>query len=391
MKQTTYFLLILFLLASCASKKKLMVEQRYDEVIDRCVKSLIKDPGNEDAARQLDQAYRLANERDISRAKYLRQEGNPDTWDEMLGLYSSLKIRQEKVRAVLPLHFNGKSVEYTYTDYDAEMIEAKHKAADYYYNNGKKMMEQNTKEGCREAYYQFKRARDYSGGSYSDLDQLILQSHDKGISRALIEIDNQTQIKLPPDFISNVLSFNTNNLNSEWVQYYITDKDQRVIFDYLVLINLQTITISPDQVSEKDQQVKKDVDDGFYYALDARGNVMKDTAGNDIKIKKTKTLTCTFIETLQQKTVNLKGEVEFTSLNPEKRLLKKEAIGAESRFSYSSARAVGDQEALSADQLKMIQNKQVAFPTDFEMIGRCTETMSNAVHDAVYRNRQLIQ
>ncbi len=65
-------------------------------------------------------------------------------------------------------------------DYDAEMVAAKRKAADYYYNHGKKLMEGKTKESYRQAYYEFRRAQDYSGDSYYDLDQLIAQSHEYG-------------------------------------------------------------------------------------------------------------------------------------------------------------------------------------------------------------------
>ncbi|NMB71614.1 MAG: hypothetical protein GYA22_05645, partial [Bacteroidales bacterium] len=92
-----------------------------------------------------------------------------------------------------------------------------------------------------------------------------------------------------------------------------------------------------------------------------------------------------------EKSVSLRGEVEFMMLNPDRRLLKKEPIGAESRFTFTSARAIGDVKALSEEQLKSIQAKPVPFPTDYEMIGRCTETLSNAVRDVVYRNRHLIK
>lgn len=391
MNRLATLLIMVLVFTSCASRKKLLTQQRYDEVIERCVKSLIKDPGDEESARQLDQAYRLANERDLSRIKYLKEEGNPDNYDEMFGLYSALKYRQERVRPVNPLHFDGRTVTLSYTNYDAEMIAAKKNAAEYFYNNGKRLMAENTREAYRTAWYQLNKAREYSGGAYPDLDQMIVEARRKGITRALIEIENRTQFRLPPDFIGNVLSFNTDYLRQEWVEYYLTDRDQNIDFDYLVQVNLLNIDISPDRVTEKDQHVTREVDDGFQYVLDARGNVMKDSAGNDIKVKKTKTISCSLIESIQEKSVSLRGEVEFMMLNPDRRLLKKEPIGAESRFTFTSARAIGDVKALSEEQLKSIQAKPVPFPTDYEMIGRCTETLSNAVRDVVYRNRHLIK
>lgn len=391
MNRLVNLLIMVLLFTSCASRKKLLTQQRYDEVIERCVKSLIKDPRDAESARQLDQAYRLANERDLSRIKYLKEEGNPNNYEEMFSLYSALKFRQERVRPVNPLHFDGRTISLPFTDYDAEMITAKKNAAEYFYNNGKRLMAENTKEGYRTACYQLNKARDYSGGAYPELDQMIMEARRKGISRALIEIENRTQFRLPADFIGNVLSFNTDYLRQEWVEYYLTDRDQSIDFDYLIQVNLLYVAISPDRVSEKDQHVSREVDDGFQYVLDARGNVMKDSAGNDIKVRKTKTISCSFIESVQEKSVSLRGEVEFMMLNPDRRLLKKEPIGAESRFTFTSARAIGDVKALSEEQLKKIQTKPIPFPTDFEMIGRCTETLSNAVRDVVYRNRHLIK
>jgi tetratricopeptide (TPR) repeat protein len=390
MKRILILLLSVLVLASCASKKKMMVNQRYDEAIEKCVKSLTKDRDDEDDARTLDQAYTLANERDQARVKFLRQEGNPDTYDELFALYSQLKYRQARVRTVLPLKFDGRTVNYPQIDYDSEIITAKKKAAEYYYNNGKRLMAENRKETYREAFYQLRRAQEYSGGTYPDAEKLINEARLKGISRALIEIENRTQFRLPNDFIGNVLSFNTDNLNSEWVLYYITDRDRSVQFDYIITINLQSIDVSPDRVTSQDNLIKKEVDDGFSYALDAKGNVLKDTSGNDIKIKKTKTLTCTLIETTQQKSAFLKGEVEFMSLIPDQKLIKKEPIGAETHFEFRSARAVGDIQALNQEEINMTKSKPAPFPTDFEMIGRCTETMSNAVRDVVVRNRQLV-
>ncbi len=72
---------------------------------------------------------------------------------------------------------------------------------------------------------------------------------------------------------------------------------------------------------------------------------MKDTAGNDIKLQKFKDITCTLIETQQFKTVEIRGEVEILSMNPE-RLIQKEPFGATNQFEHSSARAIGDVGAL---------------------------------------------
>ena len=189
--------------------------------------------------------------------------------------------------------------------------------------------------------------------------------------------------------MENLLAFNTYGLNSQWVEYYFKSIDDKIEYDYFIDINLQIVDVSPEGIGEKDRLVKKKVEDGFNYALDANGNVMKDTAGNDIKIMKYKELSCTVIEKVQEKTVSLKGEIEFVSANPQ-RIMKKEPIAANTFFRHNSARAVGDIEALSPEDKKLIESEELPFPEDIAMIYDTSEALKNAISDAIRRNRQII-
>ena len=136
---------------------------------------------------------------------------------------------------------------------------------------------------------------------------------------------------------------------------------------------------------------KKEVGDGFDYALDARGNVMRDTSGNDIKINRYKTLTCTLIETYQKKTATFRGQVEIVELHPMRKLLVKEPIGAENVFEHTSARAVGDEGALDGPARQKMQNEYMTFPPDGVMIFNTAETLKPAIRNALYNNRHLIR
>ena len=390
MKFTRLLIFGLLFIMSCSSPEKLLQKGNYDALIEKSVKNLIKKPDSEEDANMLDKAYKLANDRDLERIKYLKMEGNPNTWDEMLGLYSSLKNRQASVRRVLPLHAGGRTIQYEYVDYDAEIVAAKHKAADYYYNHGKILMEGRTKESYRQANYEFRRAQDYSGDSYSDLGQLINQTRELGISRVLVSSMNKTILNLPADFMDGLVAVNASELNSEWVEYYTRKMDKEPSYDYYIDIILQNIEVSPDVVQDKDAIQKKTVDNGFEYVLDSKGNVMRDTAGNDIKVKKYKEIQCTLIETHQLKDCNIKGEIEFSSANPQS-LLKKQPIGAVMHFEHVSARAVGDVNALTPESKQLIQMKPVPFPDDIRMVVDCTEALKKAINDAIQYNRGILQ
>jgi hypothetical protein len=389
MKKIAYLLTLLLILSSCASSRKLMQRGNYDGAINKSVKELRKNPNKANQADILDRSYKIANERDNERIKFLKRENNPNNWDEVFMLYSSLENRQSLVRTILPINIDGRNIDYPYVDYDAEIISAKNKAADYFYQNAQQLMKLGTKEGYRQAYDELMKASTYTGGQYLDIDRMIEEAQFKGMSRALVMVNNMTHINLDPVFMEDLLEINTDNLESPWVEYHFKDLDDQTNYDYTIFINLESIMVSPDNVKESDQIYKKQIQDGFEYVLDARGNVMKDTAGNDIKIPKYKTLACTVIETHQNKTVRIEGNAEFLSNNPRK-LLKKEPIGAENVFDHHSARAVGDIEALDEKALELIKTEYIPFPNDMQMIFNTTQTLKPAIRDAIYRNRRYV-
>lgn len=380
----------LILLTGCSSPEKLMQQGNYDAIVEKTIKNLIKDPGSEEDATMLDKAYKLANDRDLERVKYLKMEGNPNTWDEMLSLYSNLKNRQTSVRRVLPLQIGGRTVQYDFVDYDAEIVSAKRKAADYYANHGRKLMENKTKESYRQAYYELVKAKSYSGDSNFELDQVINEARYLGMSRVLINVVNRTIINLPQEFSDGLVAVNASEVNSEWVEYYTRKLDENIAFDYFIDIILQSIEVSPDLVQDKDLIEKKTVDNGFEYVLDAKGNVRKDSAGNDIKVKKYKEIQCTVIESHQIKDCNIRGEIEFLSVNPQS-LLEKQPIAAGTHFEYISARAIGDLNALSPETKKLIAVKPVLFPNDIQMILDCTEALKKSINEAISYNHGTVR
>ena len=381
---------MVILLTSCGSTTKKMVRGDYDAVIDTSVKKLIKNPTDDDAA-EMDRAFNLANERDLERIRFLVAENNPDNYDEVFRRYNMLKERQRKVRTVTPLTVEGKTYSYDYIDYNAEMIAAKKKAADYFYDNGKGLFENALeKEDYRQAYYQLTKASEYSGGQYPDIDKLIYESQMKGISRVIVEVVNQAPLKLPAQVEQDLISFDLQGLDNEWVEYHFKHVDSEVSYDYEVYVKLLSIMVSPDDVRETDEIFKKKVADGFDYVLDANGNVMKDTAGNDVKLKKFKEIQCTLIETQQFKSVEIRGEVEIFSMEPE-RLIQKTPFGANNQFEHFSARAIGDVGALTPEALEKTKQEKLPFPTDVDMVMMCTETIKPAIRDALYANRQNIR
>ncbi|MEZ4999911.1 MAG: hypothetical protein R2727_04330 [Bacteroidales bacterium] len=307
-----------------------------------------------------DNSYRIALEQDNERVRYLKMEGKPSNWDEIYLLYKKMNDRQSLVRTVLPLQSGSKTVNFPYVDYMQEMVIAKKNAADYYYAHGQELLNSRTKDGYRQAYYEFVRAKEYVG-DYEGIDDLIYETKMLGMSRVLVRVQNNSLINFPPEFEQDLLALDLPRLNNEWVEYHTKVLDENVEFDYVVNVNIRAIGVSPDNTFQRDTLIKRDIEDGFQYVLDAKGNVMKDTLGNDLKVKKYKSVQCALIESVQTKECRIDGQVEIMTVNPPK-ILKSDPLVAESYFDHVSARAIGDVEALLRADRAKINSQPAPFP-----------------------------
>lgn len=380
--------ILLLILSGCSSSRKQLEKGNYEAALDKAVKQLRKDSRDTKQISILDKAFRTLNEQDNERIRYLKMEEKPANWDEIYQINKRMSDRQAYVRTVTPLELNGKTIEYPYVDYMPEMVAAKRKSADFYYAHGNELIKNKLKESYRQAYYEFVRAKEYVG-NYEGIDNKIDDAKYFGMSRVLIILQNKSLIKFDQEFEEDLLSLDLPRLNSEWVEYHTQDLDQNTKYDYFVNVNVRNIFVSPDQTMQKDTVVKKVVEDGFSYQLDKKGNVMKDSLGNDIKTRKYKTLQCALIETIQSKTCQINGDVEVIQVNPSK-VLKKDPLGAQSDFEYVSARALGDIQALSQAQIEKTKTKAVPFPSDMEMVLRCSDALKRAINGAIQSNKRFI-
>lgn len=389
MKRAVSVLFILTLILSgCGSSKKQLERGNYDAAIDKAVKQLRKDPRDAKQIATLDRSYKIINEQDNERIRYLKMENKPANWDEIYQINKRLSDRQAMVRTVLPLNLNGKTIDYPYVDYMPEMVAAKQKSADFYFAHGQELMKDGLKDSYRQAYYEFVRAKEYVG-DYEGIDNKISECKYMGMSRVLVSLQNMSMLKFTQDFEEDLLALDLPRLNSEWVEYYTQNLDEDTEYDYLINVNVKNIGVSPDETMQKDTVVKREIEDGFVYKLDSRGNVMKDSLGNDIKMKKFKTVQCALIETVQSKTCIIEGDIEIVQLNPNK-IIKKDPMGAESGFEHISARALGDVEALSPAQVEKTKSKPIPFPSDLELVFQCSDALKQAINGAIQSNRRFI-
>jgi len=389
MKQILPLLFILtIILSGCGSSKKQLARGNYDAAIDKAVRELRRNPRDEKQAEILSQSYKVANDQDNERVRYLKAEGRANGWDEIYLIYKALNDRQALVKTVSPINLKGRSIDFPYTDYIPEMVNAKRKAADFYYAHGNELMKSGLKDSYRQAFAEYIRAKEYVG-DYPGIDRKIMDSKYLGMSRVLVTLQNMSIIKFPPEFEQDLLALDLPMLNSEWVEFHTQNLGGDTQYDYFINVNIKNIAVSPDNRAERDSVIKREIEDGFSYVLDKKGNVMKDTLGNDIKQKKYKTVQCALVETIQSKACQITGDVEVIQLNPSK-TVKKDPIGAQSAFENVSSRALGDIQALNQQQIERTKTSIVPFPSDIDMVVRCSESLKLAIRGVILSDRRFI-
>lgn len=317
-RKGAWMLAAILVMASCKSPEKLLVEGRYDEAIERSIKRISDRKYKDDDVRTLDKAYQLANDRDKARIERLHAENNPNRWEEVYDLLNRLKNRQDRVLRLMPLKFEGRTLKYERINYDEQIVEAKCNAADFFAEEGIRLMNQKNKESYRRAWVNFDNALYYKCRPDTRLEELMKEAAYKGTSRVLVRVKNASPIPIPDRVFKDLLVINTDGLNSQWVEYFFDHRDNRISYDYVITVNLTSVLVTPDKVTTNDYIEEKIIDDGWEYAKDRRGNVLKDSLGNDIKMKKTKTLRCTVIETRRFKSGRINGVMEYVQVDPQK-------------------------------------------------------------------------
>jgi hypothetical protein len=390
MRYLSYLLFsAIFILTGCISSKKYLDRGQYDMAIQKSVKKLKKKPSNTKEIEVLQRAYQLANNSDKEKINYLKLEGNPDIWEDVYAIYMRMKTRQDLVKTLPQLWLpGGRPVKFDFVNYDEEIVSAKRKAAEYYYAKGISLLQKNTREAAREAYYSFMNVKKFFK-DYKDTDAKISEAINKGTSYVLFRMENNSGTIIPQAFQDEMFKISLHHLNRQFIQYHTTPLND-IYYDYTILLTIKSIDISPEGVKEVHYTESKEIQDGFQYVLDDKGNVKKDSLGNDIKVPKFKTITCNVIELQQTKAARVFGTVDFINNNT-KQLLNTVPLNAESYFQNFAATAQGDLNALSPETAKKLGNRPMPFPSNADMIMRCSETIKNMAKSYIDNNSGLFK
>lgn len=362
---------IMVCILSCSTSKqieKAVSAGNYDQAIYDAIGKLRtnKDKkGKADFIAMLQEAYNKANERDITNIEFLKKDSNPENYLRIYDLYVGLNKRQELIKPLLPLAINGRTVKFDIKDYSNQIITYKNNASLNLYNNATTLLKSSNKLDARQAFNILQDIEDINP-NFKDVRNLLEVAHNKGTDFVIVDMVNDTRKIIPTRLENDLLNFSTYGLNNLWTVYHNAPVD-KIKYDYNMRVNLRDINISPEQIKERQIIKEKQIADGKQNLLDSKGNVVKDSLGKAIQVDKMVTVRCEYYESTQFKSSQVTGNVEYIDLK-NKQLVDAFPISSEFVFQHVFATSRGDRRALETTLLPFLNNRQVPFPSEEQMI-----------------------
>ncbi len=394
--QCLLFLAIIFALfvSACTTPSSLYREGKDDEAIRLAVDYFrshrkIKDK----ELMAFEKAFNSINNRDDARMRTLLSEGRNENYPEVYAVAQRMKIRQALVQPYLPVHLKEtkREIALYIVEVDAILVDAKQKAAAFKYqqaNDNITLARKGNRFAGRNAFLQLEQLATYYT-DYKDAIALREEAYNLGINRVLIRLQNDAFIPLPYAYERDIMPMVTRDLNTQWVKYY-TSNPSNLVFDYTIVARVTNINISPAFVNHFNTLEEKSIQDGFQYVLDKRGNVQKDSLGNDMKVPKYRIVRADVHEIEQRKNAQVTMLVEYFDNATQNRIFT-QPINENSVFEYRSLTFSGDRRALKKETECRLGNSVPApFPNDEEMLLRTTNDLKNALRKAITKNEDLV-
>ncbi|OIQ16997.1 hypothetical protein [Lacinutrix sp. MedPE-SW] len=371
MKKITLFLVGLLILTSCVGRKQIekqLNSGNYDQAISNALKKLEHNKNKkrkQDFIVMLQDAFYKVVTENHNSINHLKKDGNPEQFETIYNLYLDLEDRQRAIKAVMPLYIDGKLLELKFNNYSNAIVNYKQKVSNYKYNEALTLLNTNDKLKNRIAYQLFNEVETINP-NYKDTRQLIEVAKHQGTDYVIVGIVNNTNQLIPNRLQNELLNFDTYGLNDFWTVYHANPVNN-IDYNYEMQLQLQRINISPERITEKQLIRKKNIVDGWEYVLDTNGNVVKDSLGDDLKQDKIITAKARFFEYNQLKSTQIIARVVYNNLK-QNQVIRSFPINSEFIFDNIYANVKGDERALTAEDINLLKNRRLRFPSNEQMV-----------------------
>lgn len=370
MKKVTFYILVVIFLTACGGTQKTtnyIQSGNYVEAFNNSIAKLTKDKTSKSSQKHvplLKEAFQKAATQNLNEIASLKGQNTPKALKKIYGNYLNLDLRQDEVRVLQPLYYEGKEVTFDYKDYTNDLKKSKEKYSALLYDSAMKEMKGGT-QGARNAYKLLGELIYVNPTYKNNLNELSQKAKKQGSSFIFVSFKNKVK-QIHRDSVKDFARINSGGFDNPWLIFH-HKKDRKVKYDYQVDINLNKLTFTQPEVKQQKIPQERKVQDGFKYRLDSRGNVMKDDKGNDIKDPNYKVVRAEVVLFQQNKTSKLDGNINIKNLKTKQTVSNTPMFG-EAKFQNTYGKFRGDQRAIDQKYYKALQAKEVAYPKDYQFV-----------------------
>jgi hypothetical protein len=353
----TLFLLCLPFFFSCKSASKAFEKGDYVNAVDRAIKKLQKNPGDREAKELLQSAYKFAVERHEEQIRILSNSNDERKWEQMLNEYNALQHLYNQIRP-----YPSASSAVHARDYSSYIETYKGKAADVHYEKGLKWMDEQTRNGYREAYHEFRTALYFKPEDF-EIQKQMQYAFDAALVRIVVlpmdavngsyyYSNGSYQMRNFQDQMIRNLNFNSNNT---FVKFYSSLDARSADFkpDEVLEMRLGRTNIGQPYDQVQSRQVSKEV-------------VTKEIVYRKDSIVKEYTKVHATINAVSRILVS-NGDLFVSSRDERGRIIWSDTFIGEHSWKTEFATYTGDERALS-DQDKSLINRKPKNPPSPENI-----------------------
>lgn len=374
--------------SACTSLEKMVERGDYDEAIVKVAKRISgkKNKSTRDI-KILEAAFKKITEEDLANAAYLKNMGRASSWDDVYNTYDRIEERQELIRPFLPLvSKDGYRARFQFADVFELKKEAAEQATAFNYNEAIRLLDVSKKDynksAARKAYDALVQIEKYTD-RYKDSEHLREEARFLGTNRVLVTLENNTFGFMPREVEEEIMNVNVKELNTFWTKYY-TQKTLEHDYDMIARLNLDRIDISPERELVDRYRDTKEIKDGWEYVLDEKGNVMKDSLGNDIKKDRFITVVADVVEIHRTKAALASGRLGlFDAYTGE--LIESRPFNVEANFSSYASSFQGDRRALCDRSRNRLRGYPERFPSDLAMSLDVAHNLKEIMKDELRR------
>lgn len=381
MKKIIYASILFIIISSgCKVAEKEFRKGDYDEAINICVKKLIDNPDKSEYSLILEEAFSRANEEELSMIKVLNTEGRPDRWEEIYHIYESVHNRQNKIKPLLPIFIGEeeRDAEFVFINSVDGLNTAKKNAAAYWYADATQKLESGNMYKAREAYYSFQNINNFYA-EYKDVDDKIKEARNSGTSDVVFTIKNSSNTTLSYEVNKSLADIKVYDNNGSW--YIIHTEMPASQIEYTIQLNIKNIETFAEKVTTNHYEETKEIQDGYEFLYDDKGNIVKDSLGEPIKVPDYKIVSATVHETWQEKVASISGELQY--IDQTGKVIRTIAVKSEGIFQNYYATASGYYEALSTQSKSKIGGKPLPFPSDNNLLIEAIRQLDCNVNDVM--------